>query len=95
MPTYIMLSTLTGDGARTLRKKPERITQVNREVEEMGAKIVGQYATLGRFDFVNIIEAENEEVAAQVSIALAARGSVRIETLTGIPISDFSEAVAQ
>ena len=95
MPTYIMLSTLTGDGARTLREKPERITQVNKEVEEMGAKIVGQYATLGRFDFVNIIEADSEKTAAQVSIALSARGSVRIETLTGIPISDFSAAVAQ
>ena len=94
MSTYIMLSTLTGEGARTLRSKPGRIAEVNKDVEEMGAKIVGQYATLGRFDFVNIIEAPDLNTAAKVSIALSARGSVRIETLTAMPIQEFAEAVS-
>ncbi len=94
MPVYILLSTLTDDGARTLREKPGRVAEVNREVEAMGAKVVAQYATLGHYDFVSIVEAPNEKVIAKVSIALSARGSVRIETLTGIPVEQFSQAVA-
>ena len=89
MPTYILLSTLTDTGAETLKKKPERIKQVNKEIEALGAKVKVQYATLGSFDFVNIVEAPDNETIARVSIELNARGSVRIQTLAAIPIDDF------
>ncbi len=89
MPTYIMLSTLNPGGMETLREKPERIKEVNREVEQMGAKVVAQWAVLGPYDFVNIVEAPDEKTIAKVSVLLGARGSVRIQTLTAIPVDDF------
>ncbi len=91
MGIYILLSNLTDEGARTLSEKPERIKEVNREVEELGAKVLAQYATLGRYDFLNIVEAADDETIARLSIALAARGTLRIETLTAIPIDRFAK----
>src|SRR5204863_94270 len=61
MPTYIMLSTLTAQGVQTLKANPERLREVNRDVEELGAKVVHQWATLGPFDFVNVVEAPDPE----------------------------------
>lgn len=89
MPTYIMLSTLTEGGAETLKKQPDRLKEVNGEIERMGVKVMQQYAVLGPYDFVNIVEAPDSDTVARVSIELGARGSVRIMTLTAIPIDDF------
>lgn len=89
MPTYIMLSALTDDGAKTVKQRPERIKEVNTEVEALGVKVVSQYAVLGPYDFVTIVEAPDSETVARVSIELGARGSVKILTLTAIPIDDF------
>jgi uncharacterized protein with GYD domain len=89
MPTYILLSSLTDTGAETLKQKPERIKQVNKEVEALGAKVKAQYATLGPYDFVNIVEAPDNETIVRVSVELNARGSVRIQTLAAISIDDF------
>jgi len=87
--TYIMLSTLTESGAETLTKNPERIKEVNREIEGMGIKVLQQFAVLGPYDFVNIVEAPDNDTIARVSVELAARGSVRIVTLAAIPIDSF------
>jgi uncharacterized protein with GYD domain len=89
MPTYIMLSNLTDDGAKTVKGRPERIKEVNAEVEALGVKVVSQYAVLGPYDFVTIVEAPDSETIARVSIELGARGSVKILTLTAIPIDVF------
>src|SRR5262249_26946465 len=89
MPTYILLSTLTQQGVQTLKSNPERLRQVNQDVEELGAKIVAQWATLGEFDFVNVVEAPDLATIAKVSVGLAARGSIRIETLPALPIEEF------
>lgn len=89
MPIYIMLSTLTDEGAETLKERPERILEVNREVEAMGVKVLAQYAVLGPYDFVNIVEAPDNETVARVSVELASRGSVKIMTLPAIPIEAF------
>lgn len=89
VPTYIMLSTLTESGAETLRQQPQRIKEVNREIEAMGVKVRQQYAVLGPYDFVNIVEAPDNDTVARVSVELGARGSVRIMTLAAIPIDDF------
>ena len=91
MGIYVLLSNLTDEGARTLSEKPERIQEVNREVEELGAKVLAQYALLGRYDFLNIVEAADDETIARLSIALASRGTLRIETLTAIPIDRFAK----
>ena len=89
MPTYILLSTLTQQGVQTLKANPERLLQVNRDIEELGARVLHQWATLGEFDFVNVVEAPDITTIAKISISLASRGSVRIETLPALEIDDF------
>ena len=89
MPTYILLTTLTSEGVQTLKNNPARIREVNREVEQLGAKVVSQWATLGRFDFINVVEAPDEETIRRVSLELGSRGTGRYETLTAIPVDEF------
>ena len=89
MPTYILFTTLTSEGVQTLKNNPGRIREVNKEVEQLGAKVTAQWATLGRFDFVNVIEAPDEETMARVSLELGSRGTGRYETLPAIPVDDF------
>ena len=89
MPTFIMLSTLGPDGAATLRDNPDRIRAVTAEVEAMGVKVVAQYALLGDYDFLNIIEAPDEKAIARVAMTLAARGTLKTTTLTAIPVDEF------
>jgi len=89
MPTYIMLSNLTDDGAHTLKEKPNRLQEVNKEIEKLGAKVSAQYALLGPYDFVSIVDAPDNETIARVSVELSARGSVRLLTLPAIPVANF------
>ncbi len=91
MPTYIMMSRLTNEGRKTIKNHPERIKEVDKEIENMGAKVLAQYATLGMFDFVNILEAPDNETIARVSTELGARGTIDIMTLSAIPIFEFVE----
>ena len=93
MPTYLLLSTLTDEGAETLKYKPERLKKVNEELKALGAEVKEQYATLGPYDFVNIVEAPDNATIARVSIELSSRGSVRILTLPAVPIDDFIESL--
>src|SRR5258708_20401431 len=88
MPTYIMLSTLTPEGVQTVKNNPQRIREVNSEVEQLGATVKAQWAVLGRFDFVSIVEAPDESTMARVSLELGSRGTGRFETLSAIPIDD-------
>ena len=89
MPTYILLTTLTAQGVQTLKSNPDRLRAVNQDVEELGARVLHQWATLGEFDFVNIVEAPDVETIARVSIALGARGSAKLQTLPALPIDEF------
>jgi len=91
MATYIMLSTLTDEGRKTLKERPERLKAVNKEVEAMGARVVSQYAVLGGYDFVNIIEAPTNEVMSRVSIELGARGTIKVTTFPAMSIDAFIE----
>lgn len=94
MPIYIMISTLTDEGRKTIKKHPERIEEVNREIESMGAKVLAQYAILGQYDFLNILEAPNNEAIAKGSIELGSRGTIQIITLPAIPVEDFIARMA-
>ncbi|MHB1416532.1 MAG: GYD domain-containing protein [Chloroflexota bacterium] len=89
MPTYIFLSTLTDEGAKTITSNPQRIKDVNKEVEGMGVQVRYQYAVLGPFDFVTIVESPDNETVARVSAMLASRGSIKVQTLSAIPIDEF------
>ena len=93
MPTYIMLSSLTAQGVQTLKANPDRLREVNRDVEELGAKVVHQWATLGPFDFVNVVEAPDTATMARVSVALGARGSTKIQTLPALTIEELLETL--
>ena len=89
MPTYIMLTTLTPEGVQTVKNNPQRIREVNKEIEQLGATVKSQWATLGQYDFVNVVEAPDEATIARVSLELGSRGTGRYETLSSIPIDDF------
>ena len=93
MPTYILLSTLTVQGIQTPKTNPDRLRQVNADVEELGAKVLHQWATLGEYDFVNIVEAPDIATVARVSVALGARGSTKVRTLPALTIEEFLGAV--
>jgi uncharacterized protein with GYD domain len=85
-----MLSTLTDEGRKTVKMRPERIKEVNKELEKMGVKVVAQYAVLGPYDFVNVVEAPDNETISKVSVELGSRGTVQLMTLVAIPIEEFT-----
>jgi len=89
MPTYIMLSNLTDEGAKTLKANPKRLQEVNKEIEKFGAKVTAQYAVLGPYDFVSVMECPDNETIARVSVELASRGTVHLLTLPAVPIANF------
>lgn len=89
MPTYIMLSRLTPEGVATIKNNPQRIREVNKELEQLGASVKAQWSTLGQYDFVNVVEAPDEVTMARVSLELGSRGTAQYETLAAIPVDDF------
>jgi len=91
MPTYILLSTLTPEGRQTLHKNPDRLEEVNAEIAAFGCEINGQYALLGAYDFLTIIEAPDNETVAHLSVDLGSRGTVNITTVPAIPTTQFLE----
>ena len=93
MPTFLMLTNLTADGVRTLKNNPARVAEVNKEVEQIGARVVAQYATLGQYDFVTVIEAPDEKTMARVSVELGSRGTLTSQTLTAMTASELAEAL--
>jgi len=89
MATYIMLTNLTEEGRKTIRENPERIRQVNKEVEAMGVKVLAQYVMMGPYDFVNILEAPDNQTVAKVAVELGARGTLECLTVPAISLDDF------
>ncbi len=89
MAIYVMLTTLTDEGRKTIKDKPERIKEVNKEVEAMGVKVLAQYALLGPYDFVNILEAPNNQAVSKVAIELGARGTLQTMTMAAVDVDSF------
>lgn len=89
MPEYVILSRLTADGRKTLRSNPERLFEVNEEIEAMGAKVMRQYALLGKYDFLTILEAPDNETVGKVMVELGARGSLETVTLPAMSVDSF------
>jgi len=89
MAIYVMLTTLTDQGRKTIKESPERIREVSQEVEAMGAKIVAQYAVLGPYDFVNILEAPDNKTVARIALELSARGTVQTMTMAALTLDEF------
>lgn len=95
MPLYIMMTTLTDEGRKTVRDNPRRIMEVNRETEDMGVKLLGQYVTLGQYDFINIIEAPDNETIAKIATELGSRGTLQTNTLAALTLEDFIKSIEQ
>ena len=91
MPLYVMLTNLTDEGRKALKLKPGRLKAVNKEVEKMGVKILSQYALLGVYDFVNILEAPDNQTIAKVAVELGSRGTLNTTTLVALSIDEFIE----
>ncbi len=89
MAIYVMLTTLTDEGRKTLKVNPQRIKEVNKEVEAMGAKILAQYAVLGPYDFINILEAPNNKIISKVAIELGSRGTLQTTTMAAMTIDEL------
>ena len=89
MPVYVMLTTLTDEGRKTIKANPQRIKEVNKEVEDMGVKVLYQYAVLGQYDFVNILEAKNNESVSRMAMELGSRGTLQTMTMAAIELDDF------
>ena len=94
MPLFILLSNLTAQGVQTLKSNPDRLKAVNKDVEELGAKVLHQWATLGPFDFINVVEAPDAATIARVSVALGARGSAKLQTLQALEIDELLAALS-
>jgi uncharacterized protein with GYD domain len=94
MPIFILLSNLTAQGVQTLKSNPDRLKAVNKDVEELGAKVLHQWATLGPFDFINVVEAPDAATIARVSVALGARGSAKLQTLQALEIDELLNALS-
>jgi len=95
MPKYVMLSTLGPEGSSRLRDNPQRLKEVNADVEAMGVKVLAQYALLGMYDFLNILEAPDEVTMAKVATTLASRGTLKTLTLTAIEVDDFIDSLGE
>jgi uncharacterized protein with GYD domain len=93
MPTYVMLTNLTAEGVRTLKGNPNRVGEVNKEVEQLGVKVVAQYATLGQYDFITIVEAPDDKTMAKCSVELGSRGTMSSQTLAALPAEELASAL--
>ena len=89
MALYVMLTNLTDEGRKTIKQNPERIREVNREVEARGGRILAQYVVLGPYDFVNVLEAPSNEAVAKVAIELGSRGTLQTMTMAAMGLDDF------
>jgi uncharacterized protein with GYD domain len=93
MAFFVILSTLTDEGRKTIKQKPERILEVDKEIEGMGVKVHKQYAVIGQYDFVNIVEAPDIDTIMKMSVEIGSRGSVQLLTMAAVPIEEFIKKI--
>jgi len=95
MALYVMMTNLTDEGRKTVKTNPQRIKEVNKEVEAMGVKILAQYVVLGQYDFINILEAPNNQAIAKVATELGSRGTLQTSTLAAMTLDDYINSLAK
>lgn len=93
MATFVMLTNLTPEGVQTLKNNPGRVQEVNKEVEQLGVTVKEQWATLGQYDFITIVEAPDEMTMAKVSVELGSRGTMSSQTLPAIPVEELAASL--
>ena len=90
MAMYVMLTSLTDEGRKTMKGNPKRLSEVNKEVEAMGARIIAQYALLGPYDFINILEAPDNKTISRVALELGSRGTIQTMTMAAMPVEELT-----
>jgi uncharacterized protein with GYD domain len=93
MGKYVMLTNLTDEGRKTLLTKPERLQEVNKEVESMGAKVLAQYAVFGPYDFVNVLDVPNDKDMARITCVLGSRGTMQTLTMSAMAVDEFIKSL--
>ena len=93
MATFVMLTNLTPEGVQTLKNNPNRVQEVNKEVEQLGVTVKEQWATLGQYDFITVVEAPDEQTMAKVSVELGSRGTMSSQTLAAMPAEELAKAL--
>src|SRR5215204_4905864 len=93
MATFVMLTNLTSEGVQTLKNNPLRVQEVNKEVEQLGVKVKEQWATLGQYDFITVVEAPDTQTMAKVSVELGSRGTMSSQTLAALPADELAKAL--
>jgi len=93
VPTYLLFASLTPQGVRNLLATPERVHEVNREIENLGGRVVRQWALLGPYDFLTVVEAPDAATIAQIAVEVASRGSAALRTLAALPVEDLIEGL--
>jgi uncharacterized protein with GYD domain len=93
--TFLLLSTLSPQGLQTLEATPERLLEVNREIEALGGRVVRQWFLLGAYDFLSVVEAPDEHTISRLAVELSARGSASFETLTAIPVEELIASLSE
>ncbi len=93
MGRYVIISTLTDEGAKTLKENPGRVKEVNAELKDMGVNVLDQYVVLGNFDFLTIVEADDEATVTKAVVEILSRGSIKTATYKAIPIDEFIESL--
>lgn len=93
MATYVILSTLTDEGRKTLKENPKRIIEVNKELAKMGIKVKEQFGVLGPYDFVSIVEAKDNEAIMKMSLEIGGRGSVQMLSMPAISVADIVKKI--
>lgn len=93
MPYYAVFIKLTEEGVKAIQRNPEEIKEVGKDIERMGVKVVAQYAMLGDYDFLSIVEAPNENTLLKMLVELNSRGTIRTSTYRLIPLDEFIRAV--
>lgn len=89
MAVYVVLSKLTDEGRKTIKSKPERVKEVNDEISNMGAKVLHQYALLGKYDFVTVLEAQDNLTISRIMVELGSRGTLETMTLSAVPVDEL------
>ena len=90
MAIYVMLTTLTDEGRKTIKANPKRLKEVNKEVEAMGVKILTQYALLGPYDFINILEAPDAKTVSKLALELGSRGTLQTMTMAAMTVDELT-----
>ena len=93
MATFIRLVSMTEQGVKNILKFSEQVAEAKKILEANNARFIEVYATLGRYDFVAIIDAPDEKAIAKVSALIASQGNFRAETLPAVPLEEFTKAI--